>query len=77
MATVNYSVPDEIKERFNQVFAHENKSHLIAELMKQAITEKERQARRVQVVDALLKLQAQQKPLPTKAIKIARQKGRP
>lgn len=71
MATVNYSVPEEIKKKFNEVFADQNKSHLIAELMKQAIEEHERQKRRSLAIDALLKLRAKQKPISKKAIKKA------
>ena len=36
MATVNFSVPDEVKELFNATFAHKNKSAIIAELMLEA-----------------------------------------
>ncbi len=77
MATVNYSVPDEIKNRFNQVFANQNKSHLIAELMKQAIEEYEHQQQRAYAIDSLLKLRAKQKPVTDKAIRAARERGRP
>jgi len=77
MATVNYSVPDEIKNRFNQVFAHQNKSHLIAELMKQAIAEYEHQQQRTRAIDTLLKLRAKQNPVTEKAIRSARKHGRP
>lgn len=76
MATVNFSVPDDVKRRFNEVFAHENKSHLIAEMMEEAIEEHERQQRRRQAIDALLKLRAQQKPLSAKEIQSARERGR-
>lgn len=76
MATVNYSVPDEIKKKFNEVFAHENKSHLIAELMKQAIMEREHQLQRSLAIDALLKLRAKQKPINKKKFTKARQTGR-
>lgn len=71
MATVNYSVPEEIKKRFNQVFADENKSHVIAELMKKAIEEREKQQQRAQAIDALLKLRSKQKPASQKKIKAA------
>lgn len=77
MATVNYSVPDEIKKRFNEVFAHENKSHLIADLMKQVIEERERQLQRSRAIDALLKLRAKQKPISKKAFNKARHENRP
>lgn len=76
MATVNFSIPSEIKIRFNQVFANQNKSHLIAELMKQAIEEHERQQQRAHAIDALLKLRAKQKPVSDKAIRSAREEGR-
>ena len=77
MATVNFSVPDDIKKRFNQVFADQNRSHLIAELMKQAIDEYERQQQRARAIDALLLLRAKQKPISDKAIRLARHRGRP
>ena len=54
MATVNFSVPEAIKVRFNKVFEHENKSHLIAELMKKAIEDRERQQKRARAIEALL-----------------------
>jgi hypothetical protein len=61
MASVKYSVPDEVKNRFNQTFSHQNKSHIISELMKKAIEEYERQKeqRRAQSIDALIGLRSQ------------------
>jgi metal-responsive CopG/Arc/MetJ family transcriptional regulator len=77
MATVNFSVPEEVKNRFNKVFAHKNKSHLIAELMVQAIEEHERQQQRAHAIDALIKLRSKQKPISDKAVRTARRQGRP
>ncbi|MEO7206624.1 MAG: hypothetical protein ABI356_09715 [Steroidobacteraceae bacterium] len=37
MATVNFSVPDDVKEAFDQTFGDRNKSAVIAELMRQAV----------------------------------------
>jgi len=34
VATVNFSVPDEVKEAFNQTFEGQNKSAIIAALMR-------------------------------------------
>ena len=76
MATVNFSVPDEVKARFNKVFAKENKRHLIAELMLQAIEEHERKQRRAHAIDSLLYLRAKQKPVSLKEIQKAREKDR-
>ena len=46
MATVNFSVPDEVKEAFNRAFASENKSAVIARLMREAVDEVERERQR-------------------------------
>lgn len=54
MAMVNYSVPDEVKQRFNQAFAGRNKSAIIAELMAQAVEELERTQQRKNAIDRLL-----------------------
>jgi hypothetical protein len=77
MATVNFSVPDEVKIRFNKVFQHNNKSHIITELMKQAIEEEERKQRRAVAIEALLNIRNKHKKISSKAIKAAREKGRP
>ena len=37
MATVNFSVPDDVKEAFNEAFEGRNKSAVIADLMREAI----------------------------------------
>jgi hypothetical protein len=42
MATVNFSVPDDVRNLFNATFAHANKSAIIAELMREAIAREAR-----------------------------------
>ena len=37
MATVNFSVPDEVKAAFDRTFEGQNKSAVIAELMRRAL----------------------------------------
>jgi hypothetical protein len=54
MATVNYSVPDEVKRIFNETFAGRNKSAIIAELMVQAVEEERRRERRAGAIGRLL-----------------------
>ena len=39
MATVNFSVPDEVKEAFDKEFSGQNKSAVVAELMRRAVRE--------------------------------------
>lgn len=46
MAIVNFSVPDDIKDRFNQTFSKTNKSAVVARLMQEAIEREQRKAAR-------------------------------
>ncbi len=77
MATVNFSVPDEVKAEFNRIFARENKSGVIARLMLQAIEERRLQKQRARAIDRLLELRSQRKPVTTQEIDKARRAGRP
>lgn len=54
MATVNFSVPEHVKRAFNEAFGDCNKSAIIAELMMQAVEERERVRRRARAIDRLL-----------------------
>lgn len=54
MATVNYSVPDEVKQAFNEVFAGRNKSAIIAGLMARAVQEQDQIRERNAAIDRLL-----------------------
>jgi predicted transcriptional regulator len=77
MATVNFSVPDDVKQAFQEAFANENRSAVVARLMQQAVEDKKRQQRRAAAIDALLDLRRQQCPVSDKAIARARQADRP
>lgn len=46
MATVNFSVPDEVKAEFDKAFGDQNKSAIIAALMRRAVRERQLQIRR-------------------------------
>lgn len=77
MSTVNFSVPDEVKETFNAAFRKRNKSAIIAELMKEAV-EQERRVRRSH--KAVLRITARRRSAPitmAKALRDTRQHGRP
>jgi hypothetical protein len=76
-STVNFSVPDEIKRAFNEVFAGENKSAVVARLMAQAIEERQRQRRRAAAIDALLEQRRTQRPAAAAKVAAARREGRP
>jgi hypothetical protein len=77
MATVNFSVPDEVKQEFNKTFAGENKSAVLTRLMRQAIEERHRQRRRAAAIDALLELRSQQSPVTDEEIQRALENERP
>ena len=76
-STVNYSVPEDVKDAFNSAFAGENKSAVITRLMQQAIEERQRQLRRAAAIDALLDLRSRQRPASEEEVAEARRKGRP
>ncbi len=76
MATVNFSVPEEVKKAFNEAFADRNKSAIIAELMMQAVAEREKMQRRAGAIDRLLELRAQTPPVPPEEIRAAREELR-
>ncbi len=76
MATVNFSVPDDVKKAFDRTFKNQNKSAVIAELMRQAVAEAERKKRRKDIFATLTELR-QQRPTATDAqLRQAREYGR-
>jgi hypothetical protein len=54
MATVNFSVPDSLKQAFNETFKDENKSAIIAQLMHEAIERAQRRQRHVAAIGRIL-----------------------
>jgi len=42
MGTMNFSIPDDLKDRFNEVFKDKNKSAIVAQLMERAVEAEER-----------------------------------
>lgn len=53
MATMSFSVPDDVRDRFNQVFEGHNKNAVITTLMLHAIDEEERRRRSLGLVERL------------------------
>jgi hypothetical protein len=72
MSTVNFSVPEEVRQEFNQLFANENKSAILTRLMQQAIAEKKQQQRRQLAIDKILQLSESQDPVSIADINKAR-----
>jgi hypothetical protein len=76
MATVNFSVPDEVKEAFNAAFSGRNKSAVIADLMVRAIEEDQRRRSRAQAIDRLLARRNTKRPVTPEEIRAAREELR-
>jgi hypothetical protein len=76
MATVNFSVPDEVKKAFNAVFVGRNKSAVIADLMVRAIEEEQSRKRRAQAIDRLVARRSTKRPVTREEIRAAREELR-
>jgi hypothetical protein len=77
MATVNFSVPSDVKDAFDKAFRRQNKSAVLTDLMRQAVEERRRRQRRAKVVEQLLALRKRTRRVNDKAIQAARRRGRP
>lgn len=77
MATVNFSVPSDVKEAFDKMFDGQNKSAVLTELMRQAVEERRRHQRRAKAVEKLLRLRKRTRRVAETAVRSARREGRP
>ena len=76
MATVNFSVPDEIKERFDRAFGDRNKSAIIADLMRRAVDEHELGKRRERLFRELTNARGRRRSRTPEEIASVRKAGR-
>jgi hypothetical protein len=77
MATVNFSVPEHVKNVFNHVFEGRNKSAIIAELMAEAVVREEQRLQSNQAIDRILKRQKSAPKVSSSEVSRARHQGRP
>lgn len=77
MATVNFSVPEEVKKAFNETFQGRNKSAVVAELMREAIERAHRQQASHDAIGRILERYRRAPVRPDEALRKARQTGRP
>jgi len=54
MATVNFSVPEDVKEAFNDTFEGRNKSAIVADLLREAVAREKRRKAHVSAMDRIL-----------------------
>jgi len=77
MATVNFSVPDEVKTEFDKAFGDQNKSSIIAELMRRAVRERQLQIRRERLFRQLSAARRNRPSITGEQVSKARSAGRP
>ena len=76
MATMNFSIPDDVKERFNQTFVNSNKSAIVSKLLEEAIERAERKQRSDMAIQKILAIRKTNMPASTKQILRARDEVR-
>ncbi len=77
MATVNFSVPEAIKQSFNATFKGQNKSAIIAELMREAVERSQRRQRRIDAIDRILERREHAPQVSDEDLRAIREDGRP
>jgi hypothetical protein len=76
MATVNFSVPDDVKAAFDKTFGGQNKSAVIADLMRQAVADAKLRKRRVDIFRTLTQRRSERPSLSDRRIRASRTAGR-
>ena len=76
MATMNFSIPDDVKEAFNKAFDGENKSAIVAGLLRKAVEEKEHKRRSANLVERMRQIRADSNPMTDDEIRRAREELR-
>ena len=77
MSTVNFSVPEELKEAFNAAFAGQNKSAVIADLMREAVQRAHARQQQVSAIDRILARRAAAPHITEAQFQSARESDRP
>lgn len=76
MATVNFSVPDNLKQAFNETFKEQNKSAVIADLMREAIERVQRRQRHAEAIEHILERRRTAPSLSAEELRAIREAGR-
>ncbi|MDD5323264.1 MAG: hypothetical protein PHD43_22165 [Methylococcales bacterium] len=77
MSTMNFSVPDDVKEAFNEAYKGQNKSAVIAELMREAVERAQRKQRSHEAISRILDRRKHAPALTDEELRAAREEGRP
>lgn len=76
MATVNFSVPDDVKAEFDKTFGGQNKSAIIADLMRKAVADAKVRKRRMDIFRTLTRKRSERPSLSDAQIRASRAAGR-
>jgi hypothetical protein len=76
MATLSFSIPDEVSEAFSRAFEGMDHNAVIADLMRKAVVESELQTKREEAFRLLTERRALRPKLSTKDIRAARMENR-
>jgi hypothetical protein len=77
MPTVNFSVPEDVKQAFNATFAGQNKSAVIAGLMREAVARAQHRQVHQRAVERILAGRTDAPAATEDAYRAARDAGRP
>jgi len=77
MPTMNFSVPEDIKNAFNTTFEGQNKSAVIAELMREAVLRAQAQQRSNEAWQRILARRQLAPGVTEEQVRFAREEGRP
>jgi hypothetical protein len=77
MSTVNFSVPDDVKQAFNTAFEGQNKSAVVAYLMREAVARAAAQKRSEAAYRRILKRRLSAPEVSTEQAHTSRVEGRP
>ena len=77
MATVNFSAPVNVKNAFNTTFEGQNKSAVIANLIRDAVEREQRRKQHCSAVDRILASRIGTPRFPEAEFRAARDDGRP
>lgn len=77
MATLNFSVPEDVKQAFNAAFAGQNKSAVLTALLREAVARVEEQRRRQDAARRILQRRAGAPVVEAAKLASARRAGRP
>lgn len=76
MGTVNFSIPDDVKDAFNAVFEGQNKSAIVTQLMREAVERAELKQRSRSAITRILQALPKAPVRSAKTLRAARGKGR-